>query len=286
MKWKGAAKWNLKSAQGVGAFALLKMNMQQKAELAQFYYNQFNLRVNTYTPAEIPFAFTQILNNFDRMQKSDKLTSLQRAITLDEPIVIAKGRYRELNYPFSEMENPNASLNSYIRRMQNFFDAKTSTVSGWREVARAQDIALFGAEKSKKYHYEKGEDGKRRRVYEQIPKHTLTDEERRKLWQIIDLAKDAGWLNRFGYDSGQAHKEIAGLWMNGAFNDIDGILDDIDSAYNRILTIIDDKEKKRGMFADVTPGIEGNPIPRNEEGGDNIERSGQPDLLSQDDSLQ
>lgn len=286
MKWKGAAKWNLKSAQGVGTFALLKMNMREKAELAQFYYNQFNLRVNTYTPAELPFAFTQLLHNFDRMQKSDKLTSLQRSITLDEPVVIAKGRYRELNFPFSEMENPNASLNSYIRRMQNFFDAKTSTVAGWREVAKAQDISLFGADKGKKYHYEKGEDGKRHRVYEQIPKYTLTDDERRKIWQVINLAKDAGWLNRFGYDSGQAHKELAGLWMTGAFNDIDDVLEDIDAAYNKILVIMKDKEEKRGMFADVTPGIEGNPILRKDEGGDNVGKSGQPDLLSQDDSLQ
>lgn len=285
MKWKGAGKWNLKSAQGVGNLALLKMNMQQKAELAQFYYNQFNLRVNTYTPAELPFAFTNLLHNFDRMQKSDKLTSLQRAITLEEPVVIAKGRYRELNYPFSEMKNPNASLNSYIRRMQSFFDAKTSTVAGWREVAKAQDISLFGSVRGTKYHYEKGKDGKRHRVYEEIPKYQLTDGERRKLWQIINLAKDAGWLNRFGYDSGQAHKELASLWMKGAFNDIDDITGDIDAAYNRILAIMQEKEEKRGMYADVTPGIEGNPILRNDEGGDNVEQSGQPDLLSQDDTL-
>lgn len=286
MRWKGADKWNLKSAQGVGTLALLKMSMQQKAELAQFYYNQFNLRVNTYTPAEIPFAFTQLVHNFDRMQKSEKLTPLQRAITIESPVVISNGRYRELNYPFSEMENPNASLNSYIRRMQAFFDAKTSTVSGWREVSKAQDISLFGSEKGTKYHYEKDENGKRHRVYEEIPKYTLTDDERRKVWQIINLAKDAGWLNRFGYDSGQAHKELAGLWMKGAFNDIDDILDDIDKSYNRILAIMKEKEEKRGMFADVTPGIEGNPTHRRDEGGDNIGESGQPDLLSQDDSLQ
>lgn len=286
MRWKGADKWNLKSAQGVGTLALLKMSMQQKAELAQFYYNQFNLRVNTYTPAELPFAFTQLVHNFSRMQKSEKLTPLQRAITLESPIVVSNGRYRELNYPFSEMENPNASLNSYIRRMQAFFDAKTSTVSGWREVSKAQDISLFGSVRGTKYHYEKGDDGKRHRVYEEIPKYNLTDEERRKMWQIINLAKDAGWLNRFGYDSGQAHKELAGLWMKGAFNDIDDILGDIDKSYNRILAIMKEKEEKRGMFADVTPGIEGNPILHKDEGGDNIGGSGQPDLLRQDDSLQ
>lgn len=286
MRWKGAGKWNLKSAQGVGGLALLRMNMQQKAELAQFYYNQFNLRVNTYTPAEIPFAFTELLRNFDRMQKSDKLSPLQRQITLDSPIVVPKGRYRQLNYPFSEMQNPNASLNSYIRRMQNFFDAKTSTTAGWREVAKAQDISLFGAERGEKYHYEKDEHGKRHRVYEQIPKYKLTDDERRKLWTIINLAKDAGWLNRFGYDSGQAHKELAGLWMKGEFKDIENVLEDIDTAYHRILAIMKEKEEKRGMFADVTPGIEGNPIPHKDEGGDNIGESGQPDLLSQDDSLQ
>lgn len=287
MKWKGAGKWNLKSAQGVGNFALLKMSMKDKAELAQFYYNQFNLRANTYNPGEIPYAFTEMLRTFDKMQRSDKLSHLQRQIALDAPIVVSRGRYRELNYPFSDMDNPNASLNSYIRKMQNFFDAKTSTLAGWREVAKNQDISLFGAVRGKKYHYEKDENGKRHRVYELIPKYSLTDDERRKVWQIIDLAKDAGWLNRFGYDSAQAHKELAGLWMKGAFNDIDDILGDIDHAYNRILTLIKEKEEKRGMFADVVPSIEGNPILHKDEGGDNSDEVwSQPDLLRQDDSLQ
>lgn len=282
MRWKGAGKWNLESAQGVGNIALLRMSTQQKAELAQFYYNQLYLRINTYTPAEIPFAFTELLHNFDKMQKSPKLSPLQQRISLDTPIVVAKGRYRQLNYPFSEMENPNASLNSYIRRMQAFFDAKTSTVSGWREVAKAQDIALFGGVRGRKYHLEKGENGKRHRVYEEIPNYTLVDPERRELWKIIDLAKDAGWLNRFGYDSGQAHKEIASLWLNGKTLNPET---DIDAAYNRILALMDEKESNRGKLQDVVPGIEGNPIPHNGEGGDNNEGSGQPDLLSQDDSL-
>ena len=281
MRWKGAGKWNLKSAQGVGNIALLQMDVRQKAELAQFYYNQFNLRVNTYTAAEIPYAFTALLSNFEKQSKSDKLSPLQQRISIDTPIVVAKGRYRYLNYPFSEMDNPNASLNSYIRRMQNFFDAKTSTLSGWREVGKQQDIALFGAVRGKKYHYEKDVNGKRRRVYEMIPKFTLTDSERRELWAIIDLAKDAGWLNRFGYDSGQMHKEIASLWLNGKTLNPEA---DINAAYNRVLQIMDEKEANHGKLQDVV-GIEGNPTLHNEEGGDNFEWSSQPDLLSQDDSL-
>lgn len=281
MKWKGAPKWNLKSAQGLGTIDLLKLPLREKAELAQFYYNQFNLRVNTYNPAEIPYAFTELLHNFDKMQKSEYLSPLQREISIDNPIVIRQGRYRTLNYPFSEMTNPNASLNSYIRRMQNFFDAKTSTLSGWREVAQAQDIALFGSERGKRYHYITDENGKRHRVYEQVPIHRLTDDDRRKLWKIIDLAKDAGWLNRFGYDSGQAHKELAGLWLNGTFSDIKNVLDDIDAAYVKMLHIIEDKEKERGRFADVSSNIEGNPIHHRDGGGDILnEQSGQPDLLS------
>ena len=284
MKWKGASKWNLKSAQGVGTIALSQMTLRDKAELAQFYYNQFNLRVNTYTPAELPYAFTELLHNFDKMQQSERLSPLQRKISIDTPIVVAKGRYRTLNYPFSDMTNPNASLNSYIRRMQNFFDAKTSTVSGWRKVSQAQDIALFGGVRGTKYHYVKDENGKRHRVYEMIPNYTLNDDERRKLWKIIDLAKDAGWLNRFGYDSGQAHKEIASLWLTGGLSDIGTSLDDIDTAYVKMLNLIQEKEEKRGHFSDVTSGIEGNPFLHN-EGGDNVGWSGQPDLLSQDDSL-
>lgn len=281
MKWKGAGKkWNLKSAQGVGTIHLLQMNLQQKAELAQFYYNQFNLRVNTYNPAELPYAFTQLLHSFDKASKSSKLDPLQQRVSIETPIVIARGRYRELNYPFSEMDNPNASLNNYIRRMQTFFDAKTSTLSGWREVGKQQDIALFGAVRGTKYHYEKDENGKRHRVYEMIPKYTLTDSERRELWKIIDMAKDAGWLNRFGYDSAQAHRELASLWMRGSFTNPE---EDIEAAYASILAAMERKEAERGKLKDIMPGVEGNPIPRNgDEGSDILEWSGQPDrdLLS------
>ncbi len=280
MRWKGAGKrWNLKSAQGVGAIALLNMNLQQKAELAQFYYNQFNLRVNTYNPGELPFAFTQLLNSFDKASKSSRLDPLQQRISIDAPIVIPKGRYRELNYPFSEMDNPNSSLNNYIRRMQAFFDAKTSTLSGWREVGKQQDIALFGSVRGDKFHYVKDENGKRHRVYEMIPKYKLTDSERRELWKIIDLAKDAGWLNRFGYDSGQAHKELASLWMRGDFTNPEK---DLNAAYHSILEAMKRKEEARGQLKDIAPGIEGNPTPRNVEEGDILERSSQQDqdLLS------
>ena len=279
MRWKGAGKkWNLKSAQGVGTIHLLQMNLQQKAELAQFYYNQFNLRVNTYNPGELPFAFTELLHSFDKASKSGRLDPLQQRISIDNPIVIAKGRYRELNYPFSEMDNPNASLNNYIRRMQSFFDAKTSTLAGWREVGKQQDIALFGAVRGTKYHYEKDENGKRHRVYEMIPKNTLTDSERRELWKIIDMAKDAGWLNRFGYDSAQTHKELASLWMNGEFTNPE---EDLEAAYASILAAMERKESERGKLKDEVAGIEGNPIHRNvDEEGDILEQSGQPDLLS------
>ena len=279
MKWKGAGKkWNLKSAQGVGNIHLLQMSLQQKAELAQFYYNQFNLRVNTYNPAELPFAFVQLLHSFDKASKSDRLGPLQQRISIETPIVIAKGRYRELNYPFSEMDNPNSSLNNYIRRMQNFFGAKTSTLTGWREVGKQQDIALFGAVRGTKYHYEKDENGKRHRVYEMIPKYTLTDSERRELWEIIDLAKDAGWLNRFGYDSAQSHKELASLWMRGELTNPE---EDLEAAYASILAAMERKEAERGKLKDEVAGIEGNPIHRNEdEEGDIFEQSGRPDLLS------
>ena len=282
MLWKKAGRrWKLADAQKVGTLSLAAMNLREKAELAQFYYNQFNLRVNNYNPGEIPFAFTNLLETFDKASKSNRLTDLQRQISLDTPIVVQKGKKRVLNYPFSEMDNPNASLNSYIRRMQSFFDAKTSTTAGWREVSSAQDIMLFGGHRTGKYHYEKDENGKRHRVYEIAANNRLTDNERRQLWRIIEQAKDAGWLNRFGYESGQTHRELASLWLTGDLR-----IDDIEIAEERIRQIMDDKEAKRGRFADVTQGIEGNPIPHNVERGDNLERSGQPDLLSQDDSLQ
>lgn len=290
-RWKGVGKkWKLKEAQEIGTLSIAKLPLQQKAELAQFYYRQFKLREQQFVnKLRVPFAYAKIERDFEQMADSDKLSSWQREITLDTPIVIAKGRYRTLAEPFASADNPNAALNNYIRRMQSFFDSQSSTISGWESIGKRQDYELFGGKdiivKSKrgKYDYIDANGIKHRYV----PNQSLTDAERTKLWMVIDMAKAAGWLNKFGYSSNQLHREMASLFVNGTFNGFD--VSDIDDAYNKVSELIKDKERMEARFPEFTPGISGNPTQQVGEGGDIKDvfgRSVRPDLLSgQHDSL-
>lgn len=274
-KWKGVGRhWTLKGAQKLNIFDIGKMSTQEKAELAQFYYRQLSLRTNTFLKANtIPYAFTKLYKDFDRIQKSDMTSPDQKLLTLDEPVVVPNGKYRQLNENFASMRNPDAQLRNYIMRMQSFFGSKTSTVKGWQEVAEAQDAKLFGTEavsQGNKYGYIiDPETGRRKRVpkfgpfIEIRPKHRLNDDERRKLWEIIDLAKDAGWLNVYGYDSDQAHRQIASMFISGDFD-----VNDIDNAYHQILEKIREKQQGLDKYPEYPPNEPMNPIARTDEGGD------------------
>lgn len=285
--WKPLGKkWTLAEAQKISPFSIYRMSLPEKAELAQFYYRQFNLRVETYARAQVvPYAFTKLMEDLNHPSGA-RLTDDQKAITLESPVVKTKGHKRQLTGSFADMNNPNSALNHYVTRMQSFFGSKTSTVSGWKEVGYQQDVKLFGqnAEQYRKYTYVM-KDGKRKRVelqgpfFKVTPKHRMTDAERGRFWAIVDMAKQAGWLNRFGYSSEQAHRQIASLWMRGELDH-----DDIDAAYNRIQEILDDKAELRNKFPDEINGEMDSPFVRNGE-GDVYEYPERSDLLDEYDSL-
>lgn len=289
-RWKGAGKkWKLNEAQELGTLRIAKLPLQEKAELAQFYYRQFKLRETQFVNRlRVPFAYSKIVRDFENMASSDKLSSWQREISLDIPIVSAKGRYRTLAEPFASADNPNAALNNYIRRMQSFFAAESSTISGWESIGKRQDYELFGGKdiivKSKRGKYDYIDENGIKHRY--VPNESLSDAERTKFWTIVGMAKDAGWLNRFGYSSNQLHREMASLFVNGTFNDL--TVDDIDAAYNRVEELTKKKEHMEMGFPEYAPGISGNPTQQVGEGGDIKDvfgRSFRKDLLSQNDTL-
>lgn len=269
-RWKGTGrKWTLAEAKNLNILEIGKMDLQSKAELAQFYYRQFNLRANSFVKAQrVPYAFSKLLRDFDSLSKSDKANPLMREVSLDSPVVAASGRYRTLSEPWASMTNPRQSLTSYILRMQDFFNAKTSTLKGWESVGLKQDMRLFGADAvfSKKYGYVIDENGKRRRVekagpfVEMRPRYRMTDSERVKFWAIVDLAKEAGWMNKFGYSSEQMHRQIASLWLSGELN-----IDDIDAAYDRILEMLEIKRSDERRYPEHAPRKNGDPIQPDED---------------------
>lgn len=257
-KWRGAGKIKtLEEANALSVFDIAKMNLKERAELAQMYYRQFNLRVNTFLKANvIPFALTKTLNTFEKIKEASELKGYDN-FSLDSAPVVTQGRFRTLSPMFSDMENPNNALYHYIAIMQDFFRARSSTVTGWRNIGLEQDMRLFGAIVTPK----KGS-------YNMTvkPKFTMTDDERRKFWSLYDLAREAGFENRFGYSSSQAQRELASMWSNGDFD-----ISDIDASYNAVLKLLDiDIED----YKDVAPGDLLNPTHpvRGEDGlgGDNL----------------
>lgn len=271
MEFFTGRKWTLEEAQAVTPLKLEAMDVLSRAQLAQFYQNYLNLRVASYRKAGVePFAFTKLVDDFDKARDKDARNSAG----LFDRIVTIKGNTGELTDAYMDLRNPSAAINQYIYRMKAFFSAKSATISGWNEITKAQDIQLFGATYNfrSKYVMEKGADGKRHRVYlagpfvEIKPNSTLSDEERKKLWQIIDLAKDAGYMNVFGYSSEQTHRELASMFKSGEF-----VVDDIDAAHAKILDIIARKQGLETKYEEHAPGVSGDVFRRNAgNGGDNV----------------
>lgn len=261
--------WTLAKANELTPLKLAAMSEDERARLAQFYQNTLRLRVASYARAGVePYAFTKLERDFEKANSS---RMRDRIPGLFEQIV----RSGKLTDSYNNLRDPSATVNQYIYRMRTFFASKSSSVAGWRDVAKQQDIQLFGAEYKfrNKYIMEQGEDGKRHRVYVQgafvdvIPKGTLSDSDRRKLWAIIDLAKDAGFMNVFGYNSDQVHRELASMYKNGEFS-----VDDIDTANDKILKMIAKKQGLEDKYEEHSPGNSGDVFRRTgvEGGEDNV----------------
>lgn len=252
--WKVTGrKWTLSEAANLSPMSIATMNVGERAELASFLYRNFNLRVASFVRAnEIPFALTKILRDFNRIQTSTDLPFSRRALNLEQaPAYVRKGHIY-LSSMFDNNQYAGASLASYIAQLQAFFRSKSSTVSGWRQIGLEQDLRLFGYKMTP-----------RARTYNATvePAYRLTDDERRKFWAIWDEAKRAGWENLFGYDSGQAHRELASMWRSGNFSSMD-----IDDAYIKMEKLMREKANKvPGYYEEHKPGTDSDPIQRGDE---------------------
>lgn len=264
--------WTLAEAQAITPLKLAAMDVLERAQLAQFYQNYLNLRVASYRKANVePFAFSKLVEDFDKAASR----GMRNSAGLFDRIITTKGNIGELTDAYMNLRDPSAAINQYIYRLKAFFSSKSATVSGWREIAKAQDIQLFGATYDFKSRYvmATGPDGKKHRVYlagpfvEVKPSATLSDEERKKLWQIIDLAKDAGYMNVFGYSSEQAHRELASMFKAGEFS-----TDDIDEANAQLLAVIKHNKGLETAYEEHAPGVSGDVFRRNVGNGGDVFR--------------
>lgn len=272
--------WTLEKAQALTPLQLAGMSASRRNQLAQFYQNVLRLRVASYKRAGVePYAYMKLQEDFEKA--NNNYYTRGQVPGLFEQILVGgafgKQGFGELSEAYQSIRDPNAAINQYIYRLKTFFASKSATVAGWRDITKQQDIQLFGAEYRfrNKYVMEKSADGKRHRVYlagpyvEVTPNDTLTESDRKKLWSIIDLAKDAGFMNVFGYSSEQVHREIASMFKRGEFS-----TDDIDAAHAKILRLIAEKQGLEGKYEEHAPGNSGDVFlrPGVKGGDDNVWR--------------
>lgn len=263
---KGNRRWTLKEANALGYFDIRKMSTPEKAELAQFYRNQFGLRIEQFAKAgTVGYAVHKL--TADMAEMSEKLGIDMNPL---DPIVVPAGRgQRRLSNAYVLMDNPQNKLGAYISLMQKFFTSKSGTVKGWREIGEEQDKRLFGEDV-------KIIRGKRHKGYQEIryeytPKRRMTDRERTLFWRIYhDISKTRYVpLSAIYAQSGQDN--FATLWQSPDMwkgidrdSDNDDALD-YDKLYARMQALLD---REPDNFVEHAPGM-GNHSAR-AEGGDNI----------------
>lgn len=213
--WKGkrpVGRWTLKSATSLPLIELMKMDTRERAELAQFLHNQFQLRVNSFVRAgTVSYALNKIYQDVEKVNEK-----LGFSLDLDANVVTSKRGMRVLSTEFAERKNPQNALASYISLLQGFFSWKSSTVKGWREIGEKEDKRIFGVNTVRAYRYEIGADGKRHRIYydkEVGPKYQMTDAERIQFWRVYEDLYKTGWTN-LTYSS-ESQREFGSLWMKG-----------------------------------------------------------------------
>lgn len=243
LSWKSAGrKWNLEAATHVGLMELMKMNTQERAELAQFLRNQFNKRVNSFVNANtIGYAVSKLVQ--DMADVSGKLN-----INLDpfEPVVIARGKRRILSPVFSDRKNPQNALASYITMMQDFFKSKSSTVKGWKEIGAEQDARIFGLVTK----VVPGREFKKKQNIKYVTslRYEMTDAERIMFWKVYRDITKTGWTSINDYSS-DSQRLFGTKWMSGDFNHLD-----FEEAYARMMEMLNAKPKS---IEEHAPGIAG-----------------------------
>lgn len=231
--WKGAGRrWTVSDVVELGPLAINRMNTQEKAELAQFLSNQYNARLRQFTKAGVEsYAFEKYTRGVEEWARVFGVN-----INAGDKIVYTKGKQRYLNPELASKKNPQNILGGYIMQLQALLKSKTGTVKGWRDVAKAQDIRLFGG-------VQRGKGIQ--------PKRRMSDDERKIFWRVYQELKRSGWTSTSLYGS-DVQKLYASKWISGDFSKVN-----FDEAYATMLKIMNESpdfihESKEGSTGDPT----------------------------------
>jgi len=234
-------KWTMAEAIRLDTVDVMKMTVPERAELAEFLRQNYQRRVQQFERAGLKsFAFVKLEDDIDFVRRSDKIRGTIWNTTnnyFTEPVLRRVGNGEtQLNDTWAYLKRPANSLASYIVTLQDFFNAKSSTVSGWKKISAEQDARLFGTttkrrkrvlnSDGKTYHYEYVD------TYAN-PQRRMTDDERTRFWRLMRQYKDSAWDKEHGYSS-ESQRELAAYVMEGRIS-LEG---DLEEAEVRLYNLI------------------------------------------------
>lgn len=158
------------AAQETPLLDVMKMTLEQRVDLAEFYRKQYVKRVKDVTrKGEIPYGVY-------KMEKDLKELLPSWGIDINKPFYKTKSGKHEI---VPEIENKpyiHNTLTAFISNFQDFFTWKSNTIEGWNKIIRSEETRWFG------YHYEKDPvTGKRQRVLN----YHFGKDERTKFWNLF-----------------------------------------------------------------------------------------------------
>lgn len=213
-------KWTLKSAMDVSFLQIARMKLPELAEYAQFMQNQLKLRVRSYSRAKAynhPFAYEKLMRDFKELNEKAGYE-----FDFNSSIVNSAGRTRFLSDTYAALNNPIAKLRSYVVQLQDFFEAKSSTVSGWRDIIRNESMKLFG------YKEYNTKNGTRIRL-----NYLMSEREREAFWKLYEELKKSAKVAIYDSESMRS-TGFTRIWRTlqakGEWN-----YDDLTSMMNRML---------------------------------------------------
>lgn len=241
---KGMRKWTMAEALSVTSGEILKMKLPERAELAAFLQSKFNQRVASYRRAKSynnPYAYQKLMDDFKELSEVADYN-----FDFMSKVIEVKGRKHTLGSAYAALDMPNQKLHSYISQMQDFFSAKTSTVSGWRKVISNESEKLFGYTE-----YKRG--GK---TYKRL-NHLMTEEERGAFWKLYEEIRKSGRTVIYSSDA-MRETGFTRIWRKKLKNN-EWNFDDLTGMMNDMLSELKASGQYVRDIPEYKPGISSNP---------------------------
>lgn len=247
-------KWTLESALKLETFDIFKMKLPERAEYAQFLQNAVNNRIRSYSRAKNyshPYAYQKMQEDFKTLMENEGYN-----FNFNVPIVQTAGKSRGLTKEYAVLDNPASRIMSYIVQARNFLNAKSSTVSGWRDIIRNESMKLFGY---RTIHSKRGD-------YIRL-NYLMTEDERTAFWKLYEELKKSGSVAMYDSESMRStgftriwrEKQSRGEWN---YNDLTSMMN----------TMLEEMRKSGTPIRDIVehkPGMVQDPIARDPAEEDN-----------------